>query len=77
MENSGKKIVQTGIWSNSDDEVKAFVKRVEDFNIRNIGSPVALDIIPFKKGDVDVPEPHYKLRLLFPRREIQRVFWAT
>ena len=74
---TGQKIVQTGLHSSNEQEVKALIKRVDDFNINNIGNPVALDVIPFNEGDVDVPEPHYKFRLMFPKREIQRAFWAT
>lgn len=76
---ANKQILQTGLYSETGEEVETLVKRVTDFNLRNLGTPVKVDIIPYEEGDPDngVPQPHYKLRFLFPNKDIQRRFWAA
>jgi len=73
-----KKVLQTGLYSRSDKEVKQLVKRVGNFNARNLGKAINLDIIPFEEGDPEggLDFPHYKLRFLFPNRNAQEAFWT-
>lgn len=75
--NNAQKILQTGLWSTNEKEVESLVGRIEKFNLMNIGNAIKLDIIPYEEGDEFVPDPHYKLRLLFPSKEIQMRFWTT
>jgi hypothetical protein len=70
-------VLQTGLYSESGPEVERLVKRVTDFNMKNIGFAVKLDIIPYEEGDPEngIPQPHYKLRFLFPSRPVMAAFW--
>lgn len=74
-----KQILQTGLYSESGKEVESLVSRVQKFNINHIGNPVKIDIIPYEEGDpaTGIPQPHYKLRFLFPNRAIQEQFWTN
>lgn len=74
-----QQILQTGLFSESGPEVETLVKRVQDFNLKNIGKAVKIDIIPYEEGDPKsgIPQPHYKLRFLFPNRKIQERFWTS
>ena len=74
-----KQILQTGLYSDSGPEVEELVGRVTTFNMNNIGNAVKLDVIPYEEGDPanGIPQPHYKLRFLFPNRSIQERFWTA
>lgn len=74
-----QKILQTGLYSENGPEVEKLVDRVTKFNLVNIGNAVKIDIIPYEEGDAEtnIPQPHYKLRFLFPSRKIQEKFWTT
>jgi hypothetical protein len=72
-----KQILQTGLYSESGEEVEKLVERVTKFNLQNLATPVKVDIIPYEEGDENHPAPHYKLRFLFPNRDIQARFWTT
>jgi hypothetical protein len=76
---SGKKILQVGLYSESGTDVEQFVKRVNYFNTQNIGNAVKMDILPYEEGDPvnGIPQPHYKLRFLFPSRQIQEKYWTS
>lgn len=74
-----KQILQTGLYSESGIEVEKLVGRVTKFNLENIGTAVKVDIIPYEEGDAanGIPQPHYKLRFLFPSRQVQEKFWTS
>ena len=72
-----KKILQTGLYETQPSAVETFIGRVNQFNLSHIGNAIKLDVIPYEEGDEFVPAPHYKYRLLFPSREIQRAFWTV
>lgn len=70
-----KQIKQIGLWSTDESEIKALVKRVNDFNIKNIGTPIKLDIIPQPEGNREKQEPHYQLMFVYPSKDAQKAFW--
>lgn len=74
-----KKILQTGLYSESGPEVENLVKRVTKFNMENIGNPIQMDVIPYEEGDPEngIPQPHYKLRFLYPSKNAQARFWTS
>lgn len=71
-----QKILQTGLYTKDQGEAEQFIKRVTRFNAMNLGNPVKLDVLPYENGDEFVPDPHYKFRLLFPSKGVQRAFWS-
>lgn len=70
-------ITQIGLYAETDDEVQKLVRRVADFNLNNLKTPITLNITPMEKGDEIVPTPHYKLYFEYPSKDIQRSFWLT
>lgn len=74
-----KKILQVGLISESGQEVERLVERVTKFNMENIGNHIEMDVMPYEEGDPEngIPQPHYKLRFLYPNREAQARFWTS
>lgn len=72
-----KQIKQIGLWSTDETEIKNLVKRVEKFNLANIGTPIKLDIIPQPEGNREKPEPHYQLLFVYPSKDAQKDFWLN
>ena len=73
---SGNEVLQEGLYEKNPKEVERLVQRVTNFNMDHVGNAVKLDISPCEKGDRHCADPHYKLRLLFPSREIMVRFWS-
>ena len=68
-------VMQIGLYSTDEDEVKELAARVGKFN-HNRMSNVVLDVEPRSKGDALYPDgPYYSLRLTFPNAEVQEAFW--
>jgi len=71
-----KQILQEGLFTRDPQEVERMVNRVTAFNLRNLTSPIKLDVMPYEEGDYICPDPHVKFRFLFPHRGILRAFWS-
>ncbi len=70
-------ISQYGLYSESPDEIKQLIKRIDKFNLNNLGFAVKANIMEQKEGDELCPHPHIKVVLQFPSREIQERFWTS
>lgn len=69
-------VLQAGLWSDNQAEIKELVDRIAAFNQRHPDANVTVDVLPTEKGDAQCERPHAKLYLKFPNHEVQDKFWT-
>jgi hypothetical protein len=67
-------VLQAGLWSDDQTEIKNLVDRVARFNDK-FNTNITVDILPTEKGDAQCERPHAKLYIKFPNHEVQDKFW--
>lgn len=71
------RITQMGLYCEDEQSIAAFIARVDNFNKKNLGKIVRMNVLSVDEGDEVCPRPHVKLTLQFPSKEVQANFWTT